>query len=103
MVTPSSRQTRPASDWLGALTDGTVAERHRRYVGSFEFEHPELFAEYLSVSHPDFILLQQAFFREEESIRRARRPPAVSNIVRYQPPPSVRLWSTTMRTRVRVE
>src|SRR5262245_52235390 len=94
MVTRSSRLMRPGSDWLGALTDDAVAERHRRYVGSFEFEHfehPELFAEYLSVSHPDFMLLQQAFFREAESLRCARRPPAVSKIVPYRRVPPVGL------------
>jgi hypothetical protein len=81
----------PQYDWLGALTDDAVVERHRLYVEFFKkfqhFEHPELFAEYLSVSHLDFRVLERAFFRQEESVRRARRPTAVNKIVRYRAPP----------------
>src|SRR5262249_55844530 len=58
-----------------ALDDEAVAQRHRRYVGAFKFEHPQhpqLFEEYMSVYHVDFMWRENEFLNAEQAKRWAR-------------------------------
>src|SRR5262249_39570097 len=67
------------NDWLAALADEAVKERHRRYVGPFAFEHKELFDDYLSVHHPDYRDLEERFRVATSTKRAARRRPKVDD------------------------
>jgi hypothetical protein len=62
-------------------------QRHRRYVGQFKFEHPELFEEYLAAEHPAFNQLQHGFWLAEDDKRIARLPPLFGDCGPRKPPP----------------
>jgi hypothetical protein len=71
---------------LLALDDEAVAQRHRRYVGAFKFEHPQVFEEYLSFHHVDFWCGATEFRNAEQAKRAARLPPLSENLSKYYGP-----------------